>query len=162
MLNTLKKDPDYKKAFYFIYDKIHAENDLIKRKFFMREIISTDKAPEAIGPYSQAVKVGSTVYLSGQIALIPETMEVKEGDISGRIHQVFHNLTAVCEAAGGSLQDIVKLNIFLTDLSHFTTVNDIMTQYFQQPYPARAAVGVKELPKGTDVEMDGILELSSY
>lgn len=128
----------------------------------MREIISTDKAPQAIGTYSQAVKVGSTVYLSGQIALITETMEVKEGDISERIHQVFNNLSAVCEAAGGTLQDIVKLNIFLTDLSHFTTVNEIMAQYFQQPYPARAAVGVKELPKGTDVEMDGVLELSSY
>jgi len=128
----------------------------------MKEIISTDKAPAAIGTYSQAVKIGSTIYLSGQIALIPETMELKEGDISERIHQVFKNLTAVCEAAGGSLQDIVKLNIFLTDLSHFATVNEIMAQYFEQPYPARAAVGVKELPKGTDVEMDGIMEVSAY
>ncbi|PLA74689.1 reactive intermediate/imine deaminase [Hydrogenovibrio sp. SC-1] len=128
----------------------------------MREIIATDKAPQAIGPYSQAIKVGNTVYLSGQIALIPETMELRAGDISERIHQVFQNLTAVCESAGGSLQEIVKLNIFLTDLSHFATVNEIMAEYFQQPYPARAAIGVKELPKGTDVEMDGILVISSY
>jgi reactive intermediate/imine deaminase len=129
---------------------------------FMKEVIATDKAPQAIGTYSQAVRTGSTVYLSGQIALIPETMELKEGDISERIHQVFKNLSAVCEAAGGSLQDIVKLNIFLTDLSHFATVNEIMAQYFEQPYPARAAVGVKELPKGTDVEMDGVMYLSAY
>lgn len=128
----------------------------------MREVISTEKAPQAIGTYSQAVRIGNTVYLSGQIALIPDTMELKEGDIAERIHQVFKNLTAVCEAAGGSLQDIAKLNIFLTDLSHFATVNEIMAQYFEQPYPARAAVGVKELPKGTDVEMDGIMALSSY
>lgn len=128
----------------------------------MREIIATDKAPQAIGTYSQAVKIGSTVYLSGQIALIPETMELKEGDIAERIHQVFKNLTAVCEAAGGSLQDIVKLNIFLTDMSHFATVNEIMAQYFQQPYPARAAVAVAQLPKDTDVEMDGVMEISAY
>ncbi len=128
----------------------------------MRETISTHNAPQAIGTYSQAVRIGNTVYLSGQIALVPETMELKEGDISERIHQVFKNLSAVCEAAGGSLQDIAKLNIFLTDLSHFTTVNEIMAQYFEQPYPARAAIGVKELPKGTDVEMDGIMALSSY
>lgn len=128
----------------------------------MREIISTPNAPQAIGTYSQAVRVGDTVYLSGQIALIPETMELVEGDISERIHQVFKNLTAVCEASGGRLQDIVKLNIFLTDLSHFATVNEIMAQYFEQPYPARAAVGVKELPKGTDVEMDGVMVVSSY
>lgn len=128
----------------------------------MREVISTPNAPQAIGTYSQAVRIGNTVYLSGQIALIPETMELKEGDIAERIHQVFKNLTAVCEAAGGSLQDIAKLNIFLTDLSHFTTVNEIMAQYFEQPYPARAAIGVKELPKGTDVEMDGVMALSSY
>lgn len=128
----------------------------------MREVISTENAPQAIGTYSQAVRTGNTVYLSGQIALIPETMELKEGDIADRIHQVFKNLTAVCEAAGGSLQDIAKLNIFLTDLSHFATVNEIMAQYFEQPYPARAAIGVKELPKGTDVEMDGVMALSSY
>ena len=128
----------------------------------MREIISTENAPQAIGTYSQAVKVGSTVYLSGQIALVPETMTLKEGEISERIHQVFKNLSAVCEAAGGSLQDIAKLNIFLTDMSHFATVNEIMAQYFEQPYPARAAVAVAQLPKDTDVEMDGVMELSSY
>jgi len=128
----------------------------------MREIIATENAPQAIGTYSQAVKVGNTVYLSGQIALIPETMELKTGDISERIHQVFKNLRAVCEAAGGSLQDIVKLNIFLTDMSHFAVVNETMAQYFQQPYPARAAVAVKQLPKDTDVEMDGVMELTSY
>ncbi len=125
----------------------------------IREIISSDKAPQAIGTYSQAVKVGNTVYLSGQIALVPETMEVIEGGIEAEIHQVFKNLTAVCEAAGGSLQQIAKLNIFLTDLSNFATVNTIMAQYFEQPYPARAALGVKELPKGVGVEMDGVLEL---
>ena len=128
----------------------------------MRETISTDNAPQAIGTYSQAVRVGNTVYLSGQIALIPETMEMREGDISERIHQVFQNLTAVCEAAGGSLQDIAKLNIFLTDMSHFATVNEIMAQYFVEPYPARAAVAVKQLPKDTDVEMDGVMALSAY
>ncbi|WEJ62598.1 RidA family protein [Thiomicrorhabdus lithotrophica] len=128
----------------------------------MREIIATENAPQAIGTYSQAVRIGNTVYLSGQIALIPETMELKQGDISERIHQVFKNLSAVCEAAGGSLQDIAKLNIFLTDMSHFATVNEIMAQYFQQPYPARAAVAVKQLPKDTDVEMDGVMALSSY
>lgn len=125
----------------------------------MKQIIATKNAPQAIGTYSQAVRHGDTVYLSGQIALIPETMQLVEGDIAGRIHQVFKNLTAVCEAAGGSLQDIAKLNIFLTDMSHFATVNDIMAQYFEQPYPARAAVAVKELPKGTDVEMDGVMVL---
>lgn len=127
----------------------------------MKQIIATDKAPQAIGTYSQAVRHGDTVYLSGQIALIPETMELVEGDIAGRIHQVFKNLSAVCEAAGGSLQDIAKLNIFLTDMSNFATVNEVMAQYFQQPYPARAAVAVKELPKGTDVEMDGVMILSN-
>ncbi|MEQ3694874.1 MAG: RidA family protein [Alcanivorax sp.] len=124
-----------------------------------REIIATEKAPQAIGTYSQAVKVGKTVYLSGQIALVPETMEVVEGGIEEQIHQVFKNLTAVCEAAGGSLQQIAKLNIFLIDLGNFATVNKIMAEYFEQPYPARAAVGVKELPKAVDVEMDGVLEL---
>lgn len=125
----------------------------------MKEIISTDQAPAAIGTYSQAVKVGTTVYLSGQIALIPETMELNDATIEDQIHQVFKNLSAVCEAAGGSLQDIAKLNIFLTDLGHFATVNEIMAHYFEQPYPARAAIGVKELPKGVGVEMDGVLEL---
>lgn len=124
-----------------------------------REIISTDKAPAAIGTYSQAIKVNSTVYLSGQIALSPETMELVSDSVAAQIHQVFKNLTAVCEASGGSLKDIAKLNIFLTDLSNFATVNEIMAQYFTQPYPARAALGVSQLPKGAQVEMDGVVEL---
>ncbi|SMN15258.1 Bona fide RidA/YjgF/TdcF/RutC subgroup [uncultured Candidatus Thioglobus sp.] len=128
-----------------------------------KHIISTDKAPQAIGTYSQAVCVtgGSTVYLSGQIPLIPETMEMIEGDISAQIHQVFKNLTAVCEKSGGSLNDIVKLNIFLTELSNFAVVNEIMAQYFDQPYPARAAVGINELPKFSRVEMDGIMVIET-
>ena len=125
----------------------------------MKEIISTDKAPQAIGTYSQAVKVGSTVYLSGQIPLVPETMEIIDGDIEVCIRQVFDNLTAVARAAGGDLSDIVKLNIFLTDLSHFPLVTQVMAEYFQEPYPARAAIGVAALPKGAEVEMDGIMEL---
>ena len=127
-----------------------------------KHIISTDQAPQAIGTYSQAVCItgGSTVYLSGQIPLIPETMEMIEGDISDQIHQVFKNLTAVCEASKGSLNDIVKLNIFLTDLSNFPIVNEIMAQYFSQPYPARAAVGIKELPKNSQVEMDGVMVIN--
>ncbi len=124
-----------------------------------REIIATNNAPAAIGTYSQAVKVNNTVYLSGQIPLVPATMEMVDGDIEEQIHQVFKNLTAVCEAAGGKLQDIAKLNIFLTDLSNFATVNQVMAQYFEQPYPARAAIGVAQLPKDAGVEMDGILEL---
>jgi reactive intermediate/imine deaminase len=126
-----------------------------------REIIHTPKAPEAIGTYSQAVKVGNVVYMSGQIPLVPETMTVIEGDFSTQVRQVFDNLTAVAEAAGGSLQSIVKLNIFLTDLSHFGTVNEIMAEYFQQPYPARAAIGVASLPKGVPVEMDAIMHLGA-
>jgi reactive intermediate/imine deaminase len=127
-----------------------------------KHIISTDQAPQAIGTYSQAVCItgGSTVYLSGQIPLIPETMEMIEGDISDQIHQVFKNLTAVCEASKGSLNDIVKLNIFLTDLNNFPIVNEIMAQYFDQPYPARAAVGIKELPKNSQVEMDGVMVIN--
>jgi len=125
-----------------------------------REIISTDKAPQAIGTYSQAVKVANTVYLSGQIPLIPETMEMVQGDIEAQIVRVFDNLTAVAQAAGGDLNDIAKLNIFLTDLSHFPLVNEIMARYFSQPYPARAAIGVASLPKGAGVEMDGVMELS--
>lgn len=126
-----------------------------------RSIIHTENAPAAIGTYSQAVQVGNTVYLSGQIALKPDTMEMVEGDIANRIHQVFANLKAVCTAAGGSLQDIAKVNIYLTDLQNFATVNEIMAEYFHQPYPARAAVGVAELPKGTDVEIDAVLILSN-
>ncbi len=124
-----------------------------------REIIHTSKAPEAIGTYSQAVKVGDVVYMSGQIPLVPETMTVVEGDFSTQVRRVFDNLTAVAEAAGGSLQDIVKLNIFLTDLSYFGTVNEIMAEYFEQPYPARAAIGVASLPKDVPVEMDAVMHL---
>ncbi len=123
-------------------------------------VISTDKAPQAIGTYSQAIKAGSTVYLSGQIPLVPATMEMVDGDMEAQIEQVFSNLTAVCEAAGGSLQDIVKLNIFLTDLSHFALVNEVMARHFTQPYPARAAIGVASLPKGAGVEMDGIMDIA--
>lgn len=122
-----------------------------------KAIINTDQAPEAIGTYSQAVKTNNTVYLSGQIPLDPTSMTLVEGDFATQAHQVFKNLKAVCEAADGSLSDIVKLNIFLTDLSHFATVNEVMAQYFTEPYPARAAVGVKELPKGAVVEADGIM-----
>ena len=125
-----------------------------------REIIHTDKAPKAIGTYSQAVRVGSTVYLSGQIPLVPETMQMVEGDMEANIRRVFDNLQAVAEAAGGSLQDIAKLNIFLTDLGHFALVNQVMADYFQQPYPARAAIGVATLPRGAAVEMDGVMELA--
>ena len=122
-----------------------------------KSIIQSADAPEAIGTYSQAVKVGETVYLSGQIPLDPYSMCLVEGDIATQITRVFDNLTAVCKAAGGELQNIVKLNIFLTDLSHFATVNEVMATYFQAPYPARAAVGVASLPKGAQVEMDGIM-----
>jgi reactive intermediate/imine deaminase len=125
-------------------------------------IINTDKAPQAIGTYSQAVKVNNTVYLSGQIPLVPETMEMVDGDIEAQVRRVFDNLSAVCEAAGGSLQDIAKLNIFLTDLANFATVNKVMAEYFEQPYPARAAIGISQLPKNADVEMDGILELEEH
>ncbi len=125
-----------------------------------KEIIATDAAPAAIGTYSQAVKVDNTVYLSGQIPLIPETMEVIEGGISEQIHQVFKNLQAVTKAAGGGLEDIVKLNVFLTSLSHFALVSEIMAEYFNQPYPARAAVGVAELPRAVAVEMDAVMVLS--
>lgn len=124
-----------------------------------RKIISTDKAPKAIGTYSQAVKVGDTVYLSGQIPLVPATMELVEGGIDAQIRQVFDNLRAVCEAAGGSFDDIVKLNIFLTDLGNFATVNAIMAEYFREPYPARAAIGVASLPRGAAVEMDAVMVL---
>jgi len=125
-----------------------------------REIIATSKAPQAIGTYSQAVKTGNTVYLSGQIPLVPETMELVAGDMEAQIRRVFDNLSAVCTAAGGSLAEIAKLNIFLTDLGHFPLVNQVMAEYFQQPYPARAAVGVAALPKGAAVEMDAVLVLS--
>ncbi len=125
-----------------------------------KEIISTDQAPQAIGTYSQAVKVDGTVYLSGQIPLVPETMEMVEGDMEARIRRVFDNLQAVANAAGGSLADVVKLNIFLTDLSHFPLVNQVMAEYFDEPYPARAAIGVASLPKDAGVEMDAVLVLA--
>lgn len=125
-----------------------------------RRVIHTDQAPQAIGTYSQAVRVDTRVYLSGQIPLVPETMELASGDMEVQIRRVFDNLKAVAEAAGGSLADIAKLNIFLTDLGHFPLVNQVMAEYFEQPYPARAAVGVTSLPKGAQVEMDAIMELA--
>lgn len=124
-----------------------------------RQIIKTDNAPAAIGPYSQAVRHGDTVYLSGQIPLDPATMELVNGDINAQTHRVFLNLKAVCEAAGGSLAGIVKLNVYLTDLGNFATVNQIMAEYFSEPYPARAAVGVVALPLGAEVEMEAVLGL---
>jgi reactive intermediate/imine deaminase len=127
-----------------------------------RQIIRTDKAPAAIGTYSQAVKVDQTVYLSGQIPLVPETMELAEGNMAQQIRRVFDNLQAVCQAAGGDLGDIIKLNVFLTDLGNFPIVNEIMDEYFNEPYPARAAIGVAALPKGAGVEMDAIMHLGSH
>lgn len=124
-----------------------------------KTIIATEDAPAAIGTYSQAVKCGRTVYLSGQIPLDPKTMTLADGDIVGQIDQVFENLSAVAIAAGGSLQDVVKLTVYLTDLKHFPVVNERMTAVFQPPFPARAAVGVAELPKGAAVEMDAIMVL---
>lgn len=124
-----------------------------------REVIRTDQAPQAIGTYSQAIRVGATVYLSGQIPLVPATMELVTGDMEAQIRRVFENLKAVAEAAGGGLKDVVKLNVFLTDLAHFPLVNQVMAQYFQEPYPARAAVGVASLPRGAAVEMDAVMVL---
>ena len=124
-----------------------------------REIIHTDDAPAAIGPYSQAVRVGDTVYLSGQIALDPASMTLVEGGIEAQTRRVFDNLTAVCRAAGGELADVVKLQIYLPDLSHFETVNGIMKEYLSEPFPARAALGVRALPKGAEVEIDGVMVL---
>jgi len=124
-----------------------------------REIIQTDRAPQAIGTYSQAVRSGNTVYMSGQIPLLPESMELVDGDMEAQIRRVFDNLSAVAEAAGGSLADVVKLNVFLPDLGHFAIVNEVMAGYFQPPYPARAAVGVAALPRGAQVEMDAVMEL---
>ncbi|WP_137165466.1 RidA family protein [Salinimonas lutimaris] len=124
-----------------------------------KSIIQTDKAPQAIGTYSQAVKAGTTVYLSGQIPLVAETMEMVSDDFEAQARQVFENVKAVCEAAGGNMNDLVKVNIYLLDLAHFAKVNEIMSSYFNQPYPARAAIGVKELPKGAQIEIDGVMEL---
>ncbi|MEJ2553784.1 MAG: RidA family protein [Gammaproteobacteria bacterium] len=122
-----------------------------------REIISTAGAPAAIGTYSQAVKVGDTIYLSGQIPLVPQTMQLVEGDMSAQIRQVFDNLQAVARAAGGGLADIVKLHNYLTDLAHFPQVNEVMATYFTEPYPARAAIGVAALPKGAALEADAVM-----
>jgi reactive intermediate/imine deaminase len=124
-----------------------------------RQIIHTDDAPQAIGTYSQAVRVGQTVYVSGQIPLDPATGALVSGDIDAEIRRVFDNLAAIARAAGGSLRDAVKVNVFLTDLAHFATVNSIMVEYFPEPWPARAAVGVAQLPRGARVEVECILHL---
>jgi len=126
-----------------------------------KQVISTGEAPEAIGPYSQAIRAGDFVYLSGQIPLDPATMEIVEGDFRARADRVFTSLAAVARAAGGSLADVVKLNIYLTDLGQFATVNEIMTEHFDEPFPARAAVGVAALPKGVDIELEGVMYLGS-
>jgi reactive intermediate/imine deaminase len=124
-------------------------------------IIRTNDAPAAIGTYSQAVKIGTTVYLSGQIPLVPATMQLVSEDFAAQTHQVFKNMAAVCDAAGGSLNDMVKVNIFLTDLGRFAVVNEIMSQYFAEPYPARAAVQVSALPRASQIEIDGVMEVPS-
>jgi len=126
-----------------------------------REVISTEQAPSAIGTYSQAIKVGDVVYLSGQIPLLPDTMEMVDGDTEAQIVRVFDNLRAVAQAAGGDMADIVKLNIFLTDLGCFATVNAVMARYFEAPFPARAAVQVAALPRGAEVEMDAVMHLGA-
>jgi reactive intermediate/imine deaminase len=125
----------------------------------IKKPIHSDNAPAAIGTYSQAIQAGNLVFLSGQIPLVPATMEVVDGDFEARARQVFENLRAVAEAAGGSLDDVVKLTVFLTDLGNFATVNSVMESFFEQPFPARAAVGVVSLPKGVDVEADAILAI---
>jgi len=124
-----------------------------------KEPIHTPRAPAAIGPYSQAIRAGNTVYLSGQIPLDPATMEIVKGDIRAQIHRVFDNLAAVAEASGGSLANAVRLTVYLTDLANFPIVNEIMAEYCEQPFPARAAIGVAQLPRGAAVEIDGILVL---
>ena len=124
-----------------------------------KAIIKTNKAPQAIGTYSQAVRMGNTVYLSGQIPLVPQSMELAQGDMRAQIQRVFENLKAVAEAAGGALEHVVKLTVYLTDLSNFPLVNEIMPTYIQEPYPARAVIGVAALPKGATVEMDAIMVL---
>lgn len=125
-----------------------------------KAVIHTDNAPAAIGTYSQAVKAGNTVYMSGQIPLNPETMELVDGGFEAQAEQVFKNIAAVVKASGAEMSDIVKLNIYLTDLSNFAVVNDVMSRYFSQPYPARAAVGISELPKGSLIEIEGVVVLS--
>ena len=124
-----------------------------------KSIIQTDNAPAAIGTYSQAVKAGTTVYLSGQIPLVPETMQLVSDVFAEQATQVFENIKAVCEAAGGTTNDLVKVNIYLLDLGNFATVNEIMAKYFTKPYPARAAIGIKALPKDALIEIDGVMEL---
>ncbi len=124
-----------------------------------RKIIHTDAAPQAIGAYSQAVVAGNTLYVSGQIPLVPETMEIDAGDISAKIRRVFANLMAVVEAAGATADQVSKLNVYLTDLTHFPLVNEVLAEYFDEPFPARAVVGVAELPKGVPVEVDAIVTL---
>ena len=124
-----------------------------------KTIIATTDAPQAIGTYSQAVRAGETVYLSGQIPLVPATMQMVEGDITAQVRQVFANLAAVANAAGGSLNDCVKVNVFLTDLANFPVVNQVMAEFFTEPYPARAAIGVAALPRGAAVEADAIMVL---
>ena len=126
-----------------------------------KTVVSSNAAPQAIGTYSQAIRVGDTVYLSGQIPLVPETMHMETGDMRAQIARVLENLRAVAQAAGGDLADIVKLNVFLTDLAHFPLVNEVMAEYFRAPYPARAAVGVAALPRGAAVEMDAIMVLAA-
>ncbi len=126
----------------------------------MKQVIVTDKAPAAVGTYSQAVRAGDLVFISGQIPLVPGTIELRQGFVE-QTHQVFKNLKAIVEAAGGSMEQVVKLNIFLMDLDNFATLNDIMAEYFDQPYPARAAVQVAGIPKGAEVEMEAVLDLSS-
>jgi len=142
---------------------IHINDDYIflLRKAVKKTIINTTSAPQAIGTYSQAIKVENTVYLSGQIPLDPDTMVLVEGGIEAQIHRVFKNLSAVAEAADGALADIVKLSVFLIDLNHFPLVNEIMSEYFQEPYPARVAIGVTQLPKEAIVEMDAIMIINS-
>lgn len=126
-----------------------------------RRIIQTDAAPQAIGAYSQAVVSGGTLYVSGQIPLVPETMEIDDGDIDALIRRVFNNVTAVVEAAGGRLEQVVKLNVYLTDLGNFPVVNEVLADFFDEPYPARAVVGVAALPKGVPVEVDAIVALDA-
>ncbi len=124
-----------------------------------RTAIHSDQAPAAIGPYSQATRSGQTVYLSGQIPLDPATMTIVDGDVTAQTHRVFQNLKAVCEAAGGSLADVVRVGIYLTDLGDFVAVNAVMAEYFEKPYPARSTIGVSALPRGVPVEIDAVMVL---
>ena len=127
----------------------------------IKTIISTPNAPQAIGTYSQAVRTGNTVYLSGQIPLVPDTMQMVDGDITAQVRQCFQNLAAIAQAAGGSLQDCVKIHVFLTDLANFPIVNQVMAEFFTEPYPARAAIGVAALPRAAQVEVDAIMVIAN-